>query len=228
MPTFHLFLFNNTASYIMPLCENCGKDIEGNFTVHQLHCLRNIVKCPVCSDAVPSKQLDEHLTSHTEVTCECGEKMTKPLLEEHKESECPLQMLTICPFCHLHCPNRDRESHEDYCGNRTDVCESCNKFVRLREMSMHIETGCFYPVDASPKRSTIMTFSLLAEGQIPCEICDQMLYPNEVATHQESCLNDEKADEELEVLEAELAELRSKKEKKKTKRQRSISKPKFA
>ena len=109
----------------MCLCSCSEKDIAArNFTVHEVHCVRNITLCPHCNDPVAKTDLDNHIAEqHTSVTCpqchaslmksevdqhiadahatepcpECGENVSKNLLEDHKRSA---HSTTACPLCH--------------------------------------------------------------------------------------------------------------------------------
>ena len=35
--------------------------------------------------------------------------------------------------------------HEDYCGSRTEPCETCGRYVMVRDAEIHHETNCEYP-----------------------------------------------------------------------------------
>jgi hypothetical protein len=52
------------------LCSNCGRAIPAdNLSKHQLHCLRNIAKCPHCSEALPIKEVESHVAARRGTRC---------------------------------------------------------------------------------------------------------------------------------------------------------------
>ncbi|XP_077318157.1 TRAF-type zinc finger domain-containing protein 1 [Lithobates pipiens] len=120
------------------LCGNCKRDISLiNFTIHEIHCHRNIRICEVCKEPVPSIDMEEHMnTEHVQVTCKCKMGMEKNLLEEHERSSCPLR-LVICQFCDLELAFNKLGEHEAYCGARTERCEKCGSSVMTKDLKDH-------------------------------------------------------------------------------------------
>ncbi|XP_050232216.1 uncharacterized protein LOC126680946 [Mercurialis annua] len=125
------------------LCDHCKRDIPSlNFNLHIAHCSRNLEKCKVCGDMVPKKHYDEHFSNmHAPVACSlCSESMEREVLAIHKGENCPQRIVT-CEFCDFPLPAIDLVEHQEVCGNRTELCHLCNKYIRLRERFKH-ETGC--------------------------------------------------------------------------------------
>ncbi|OCU02105.1 TRAF-type zinc finger domain-containing protein 1 [Xenopus laevis] len=120
------------------LCGNCKRDIPlSNFTIHEIHCKRNISVCDVCKEPVPTADMEEHLvTEHAPVTCKCKMTMEKSVLEEHELSACPLR-LAKCQFCELELAFNLLAGHEDYCGARTERCEKCGRSVMIKDLNDH-------------------------------------------------------------------------------------------
>lgn len=139
-------------------CSNCRRDIPAaNFVMHVTHCQRNLTLCKVCGEPVPTSQQEEHFEEyHTEVKCECGQRLEKMNLEEHKETTCP-NRLVDCQFCELQLPFCKLTTHVDYCGSRTEKCDVCDRFIQKKDFEMHVETGCQHPVKEKRKKTPPQT-----------------------------------------------------------------------
>ncbi|XP_069475601.1 TRAF-type zinc finger domain-containing protein 1 [Ambystoma mexicanum] len=120
------------------LCENCKKDIPvGNFTIHEIHCKRNIDVCTFCREPFPKSEMEAHIdTEHAQVLCKCNMKMEKRHLETHKVSSCPLRPAQ-CQYCELELAHNKVCDHEDYCGTRTESCSSCGRNVMVKDLQAH-------------------------------------------------------------------------------------------
>ncbi|XP_027356028.1 XIAP-associated factor 1 [Abrus precatorius] len=124
-------------------CTHCDRAIPAaNIDLHYAHCSRNLQKCKVCGDMVPKQHAEEHyLNTHAPVACSlCSETMERDILEIHKDEKCPRRIVT-CEFCEFPLPAIDLAEHQEVCGNRTELCHLCNKYVRLREKYNH-ENNC--------------------------------------------------------------------------------------
>ncbi|PPS03513.1 hypothetical protein GOBAR_AA17147 [Gossypium barbadense] len=115
---------------------------SSNIDLHYAHCSRNLEKCKVCGDMVPKKHAEEHfLNTHAPVTCSlCSETMEREILPIHKGENCPQRIVT-CEFCEFPLPAIDLAEHQEVCGNRTELCHLCNRYIRLRERYNH-ESRC--------------------------------------------------------------------------------------
>ncbi|XP_069816865.1 TRAF-type zinc finger domain-containing protein 1 isoform X2 [Dendropsophus ebraccatus] len=120
------------------LCGNCKRDIPAdNFTIHEIHCRRNISICKMCQEPIPTSDMKDHYDSeHALVTCKCNKTVEKCALEEHEKSSCPLRLVQ-CQFCELEVTFNTLENHEDYCGARTEPCEKCGSSVMIKELKEH-------------------------------------------------------------------------------------------
>ncbi|MGH0164287.1 UNVERIFIED_CONTAM: hypothetical protein FKN15_048018 [Acipenser sinensis] len=128
----------NMSEESTQLCANCKRDIPSvNFTIHEIHCRRNISLCQYCKEPFPRSEMEEHVESeHAQVACKCGVKMEKRHVEKHKLSECGLR-LKKCQFCDLELAFNKWGDHEEYCGARTEPCPQCLHNVMLKELSTH-------------------------------------------------------------------------------------------
>ncbi|XP_036304980.1 TRAF-type zinc finger domain-containing protein 1 isoform X2 [Pipistrellus kuhlii] len=122
------------------LCDNCKREIPlCNFTIHEIHCQRNIGVCPICKEPFPKSGMETHMaTEHCQVTCKCNKKLEKRLLQNHEETECPLR-LALCQHCDLELSVLKLKDHEDYCGARTELCGNCGRNVLVKDLKTHPE-----------------------------------------------------------------------------------------
>ncbi|XAR48479.1 hypothetical protein NMG60_11031307 [Bertholletia excelsa] len=121
------------------ICSHCDKAIpSSNFDLHFAHCSRNLEKCKVCGDMVPRKQAEEHfLKTHAPVSCSlCSETMEREVLTVHRGENCPQRIVT-CEYCEFPLPAIDLFKHQEFCGNRTELCPLCGKYIRLCERNDH-------------------------------------------------------------------------------------------
>lgn len=76
--------------------------------------------------------------------CECGHEVENSKLESHQKLDCVFRPIT-CTYCEITLPFiekywnvtslylcYDRGEHEEYCGNRTEECHVCNKYITLK------------------------------------------------------------------------------------------------
>ncbi|KAM4827352.1 TRAF-type zinc finger domain-containing protein 1 isoform 1-T3 [Thomomys bottae] len=120
------------------LCNNCSKEIPVfNFTIHEIHCLRNIGVCPICKEPLPKSDMEIHMAAeHCQVVCKCNKKLEKRQLKKHEETECPLR-LALCQHCDLELAVLKLKEHEEYCGARTEPCSSCGRNVLVKDLKTH-------------------------------------------------------------------------------------------
>ncbi|OVA15242.1 hypothetical protein BVC80_5g29 [Macleaya cordata] len=109
-----------------------------NIDLHYAHCSRNLERCKVCRDMIPTRHAEEHyLNTHAPVACSlCSETVDREILALHKGENCPRRIVT-CEYCEFPLPAVDLLKHQEVCGNRTEYCPLCSKYVRLRERLDH-------------------------------------------------------------------------------------------
>ncbi|XP_068937986.1 TRAF-type zinc finger domain-containing protein 1 [Petaurus breviceps papuanus] len=122
------------------LCDNCKREIPApNFTIHEIHCRRNIGVCHACREPVPKAEMKAHMElEHSQVTCKCNMKMERWQLANHEALECPLR-LAVCQHCELELAFLKLKDHEDYCGARTELCGKCGRNVLVKALKAHPE-----------------------------------------------------------------------------------------
>ncbi|KAJ7958886.1 TRAF-type zinc finger domain-containing 1 [Quillaja saponaria] len=136
------------------ICSHCDRTIPAaNLDLHYAHCVRNLERCKVCGDMVPKKHAEDHfLDTHAPVECSlCSEMMERDILAIHKGEKCPQRIVT-CEFCEFPLPAVDLAEHQEVCGNRTELCHLCNRYVRLRERYNH-EARCGVTDNSVPDNS---------------------------------------------------------------------------
>lgn len=132
------------------ICGHCGRAIPTtNIDLHYAHCSRNLEKCKVCGDMIPRKHAEEHyLSTHAPVACSlCSETMDRETLDVHKGENCPQRIVT-CEYCEFPLPAIDLFEHQEVCGNRTEYCHRCGRYIRLRDRYVH-ETTCNGVIDST-------------------------------------------------------------------------------
>ncbi|KAL2489058.1 TRAF-type zinc finger-related [Forsythia ovata] len=128
---------------VSSICSHCERAIpSSNIDLHFAHCSRNLEKCKVCGDMVPKKFAEEHfLSTHAPVACsQCSATMERDVLNVHRGENCPQRIVT-CEYCEFPLPAIDLLEHQEVCGNRTELCHLCHKYIRLRERNGH-ESRC--------------------------------------------------------------------------------------
>ncbi|XP_075417274.1 XIAP-associated factor 1 isoform X2 [Tenrec ecaudatus] len=148
----------------MQECEHCKRSVaSAHFALHEAHCTRFLVLCPVCEEPVPKKKLKEHTEDkHTEAT------------------ECRMRQVQ-CKFCELTVSFNKLEDHEYKCGSRTELCPDCNKFIQLCKLAYHKDT-C-QRGQTEPRKGERMPAPV---KKINCDSCNQMIAVNEYAHHVEN------------------------------------------
>ncbi|XP_066349169.1 uncharacterized protein [Miscanthus floridulus] len=127
----------------MSTCAHCQREIpSSNIDLHSVHCARNLQKCQHCGEMIPRKLMDEHYDeNHAPINCSlCKETIERESWDLHKGEKCP-QRIVACEYCEFELPAVDLHEHQDVCGNRTELCQTCRKYIRLRELIGH-ETHC--------------------------------------------------------------------------------------
>ncbi|KAL6593814.1 hypothetical protein ACP70R_012353 [Stipagrostis hirtigluma subsp. patula] len=135
-------------------CAHCQREIpSSNIDLHSVHCARNLRKCEHCGEMVPRKLMDEHYNeSHAPINCSlCKETIERESWDLHKSERCP-QRIVACEYCEFELPAVDLHEHQDVCGNRTEYCQTCRKYIRLREWIGH-EIQCHINSNSSAETS---------------------------------------------------------------------------
>ncbi|XP_057974668.1 uncharacterized protein LOC131162331 [Malania oleifera] len=125
------------------ICSHCDRTVpSSNLNLHYVYCSRNLERCKLCNDMIPKRHAEEHfLNTHAPVSCSlCSATMERENLAVHKGENCPQRIVT-CEFCEFPLPAIDLSEHQEVCGNRTELCHLCGKYIRLRERIYH-ETRC--------------------------------------------------------------------------------------
>ncbi|KAJ8711263.1 hypothetical protein PYW07_008505 [Mythimna separata] len=139
------------------LCENCKREIPTvNFTIHSVHCARNIRVCPVCKEPVLYAELKEH----HEKLHKLRNKREIPTVNFTIHSVHCARNIRVCPVCKepvlyaelkehhekLHKLRNKREIptvnftiHSVHCARNIRVCPVCKEPVLYAELKEHHE-----------------------------------------------------------------------------------------
>lgn len=120
-------------------CAHCERQVpSANFDLHAAHCKRNLERCNLCGEMVAKTRAEEHYDDvHAPVKCPlCDVSIERELLILHQNEKCP-QRMVACSFCDFPVAAIDLHAHADHCGNRTEMCIPCGKYIRLREKIAH-------------------------------------------------------------------------------------------
>ncbi|KAM3313035.1 hypothetical protein ACQJBY_032637 [Aegilops geniculata] len=91
-----------------------------------------------------------------QVNCSlCKETLRPEILDLHKSEQCT-QRMVACAYCEYELPAIDIHEHQDVCGNRTEFCQTCKKYIRLREWIGH-EMQCHVSSNGSEESSSART-----------------------------------------------------------------------
>ncbi|KAF8411329.1 hypothetical protein HHK36_003876 [Tetracentron sinense] len=72
-----------------------------------------------------------------QVACSlCSEIVEREIFATHKGENCPQRIVT-CEYCEFPLPAVDLFKHQEVCGNRTEYCHQCSRYIRLRERNNH-------------------------------------------------------------------------------------------
>ena len=82
-------------------------------------------------------ELSVHAEVHHSPAVEMPREPANRQLQPEPEPE-----LVPCPFCYLGHAASEIAEHADYCGSRTERCDSCFRFVQLRYFAEHSSSGC--------------------------------------------------------------------------------------
>jgi len=122
------------------VCKNCGHEVaQQSMMMHEVQCARHNARCH-CGAVVPKKDLEAHEQEvHSKVPCpHCKREFEKQAFASHVCPKIPRQ----CEHCELQFPGDMLAAHEEECGNRTEQCLNCKKFIPKRNLIAHSLSRC--------------------------------------------------------------------------------------
>jgi ubiquitin fusion degradation protein 1 len=134
-------------------CPTCRRGIPmASFDRHSIPCSRLNWFCELCQVAVEKRSQQEHLTAcHTLFFCDCGTELETRFLAAHKQNDCVLRDRN-CSFCQLRMPHVELKAHESHCGSKTEKCDACGLFVKIRDMPGHHNVCGIEDKNVPPRR----------------------------------------------------------------------------
>jgi hypothetical protein len=108
------------------------------FELHEVHCTRYLFACEKCGEVLKKTEKDQHQKDlHSQIKCEfCSLSLESTELKVHIKV-CPAKERS-CLYCTAIFDLYNLTQHENSCGNRTDLCDICGKYIRLNMMEEHI------------------------------------------------------------------------------------------
>ncbi|CAF0812381.1 unnamed protein product [Didymodactylos carnosus] len=80
-------------------------------------------------------------------TCNCEKEFREQrTFEQHQSNDCKNQNVE-CSFCRESVPTTDIREHLLTCGNKTKLCDKCNRYILRGIFSYHYENDCQNPDD---------------------------------------------------------------------------------
>lgn len=125
-------------------CNECGRaKVQGQ---PHFHC----VECKVALTDPLFEYRHHKLFHEPNYTCECPNHpsfTTYTELANHRATDCSLKPV-LCQFCHLVVPQGELDYHDRYlgithheneCGNKTTECYQCQRVVRVKDLTNHLQ-----------------------------------------------------------------------------------------
>ncbi|XP_053426183.1 XIAP-associated factor 1 isoform X2 [Nycticebus coucang] len=193
----------------LQVCPNCKKNVASfHFALHEAHCLRFLVFCPECEEAIPRAKMEEHRKAcHQQedfTDADMGQSeprwmripydpqifgrdmhqqsVQKPSMEFHEAKECQ-EHSSKCKFCKLAMQLSKLEVHEFQCGNRTELCPNCGQFITLQVLAQHKDV-CWHEQAQLKKGERISA----SEREIYYHCCNQTIPENNHSHHMENSI----------------------------------------
>jgi hypothetical protein len=90
-----------------------------------------------------------------------------------------------CSFCNQQfSTSAEMGEHLIRCGNKTDQCPNCEKFIRRAIFAYHFENNCATldePTTSNNPKSNDKTDDIV---YLPCQFCNQPIELNDYTSHQ--------------------------------------------
>lgn len=162
----------NLYNTLIKILKSSDKQIPTNkWILHENFCVQHVKKCDICGEIINREEEEDHIQDvHSKRKCDiCEEEFQGVEFYNHKQTclkkdicnfckkefppkviqnhikNCDLNLFN-CNYCFSDYPIKDKHDHEYFCGSKTEKCSRCNKFIKLREMNMHISVDC-HPED---------------------------------------------------------------------------------
>jgi hypothetical protein len=134
-------------------CPNCRRGIPiATFDRHTLQCARLQWFCELCQTAIEKRSQAEHMESlHAMLFCDCGTELEARAMAAHRQNDCVLRDRN-CSYCQLRMPHAELLVHEQQCGSKTEKCDQCGLYIKVRDLVGHGAVCGIADVAVPPRR----------------------------------------------------------------------------
>jgi hypothetical protein len=124
-------------------CPNCRRLVPpGALAMHQLRCERTNYFCVECSEVVAIADKQKHVDAkHVPIDChQCKGKLMRRDLQAHLANTCAMRVVRCeyFEYCGIRVPACDMATHRLACGEKTELCDSCNERVPRKRFDSHL------------------------------------------------------------------------------------------
>ncbi|XP_023374507.1 XIAP-associated factor 1 isoform X2 [Otolemur garnettii] len=203
----------------LQVCPNCKKNVAtSHFTLHEAHCLRFLVLCPECEEAIPRAKMEEHRQACHQQEVAGGIRSGSQDFTDSDTGQSEPRWMRI-PYLPrifwrmMHQQSLQKplmEFHQaNECQEHPSKCKFCKLAMQLSELEVH-EFNCGNRTELCPNCGQFIALRVLAQHkdvcrykqaqlkkgerisalqrEIYCHYCDQTIPENNHSHHMENSI----------------------------------------